>query len=146
MRVGSQWSLLEAGGLRADSERTPLGGSTPADSGGFKSAVESAAEPPTSPPESASGVESAIGLVRGGESAGPPWSRSESAAEFKVRAESGGLRLESTGVRQNSFESAPNIFWRSSAGVRSESGGAGGVRAESARSPAAPPRSQLREI
>ena len=48
--------------------------------------MESAAEPPTSPPESASGVESATGLVRGGHSTGPPrrtlksaWSPLESA-------------------------------------------------------------------
>ena len=95
----------------------------PADSAGFKSAVESAAEPPTSPPESASGVESATGLVRGGHSTGPPRSRSESAADFKVRLESAGVRSESAGVRQNSFESIRNTFWRRSAGVRSESGG-----------------------
>ena len=80
----------------------------PPDSGGAKrtlksaveSAVESAAEPPTSPPESASGVESASGLVRGGQSTDPPRSRSESAADFKVRLESAGVRLESAGVRR----------------------------------------------
>ena len=117
----------------------------PADSAGFKSAVESAAEPPTSPPESASGVESATGLVRGGHSTGPPRSRSESAADFKVRLESAGVRSESAGVRKNSFESIRNIFWRRSAGLRAESGGSAGVRSESARSPAAPPRSPLRD-
>ena len=136
--VGSQWTLLEAGGLRADSKRTPSGLLSPADSAGFKSAVESAADPPTSPPESASGVESASGLVRGGQSTDPPRSRSESAADFKVRLESAGVRLESAGVRQNSYESTRNIFWRSSAGVRSESGG-------SARSPADSKRSPLRD-
>ena len=115
-------------GLQADSKRTPSGLLSPADSAGFKSAVESAAEPPTSLPESASGVESASGLVRGGQSTDPPRSRSESAADFKVRLESAGVRLESAGVRQNSYESTRNIFWRSSAGLRSESGG-------SARSP-----------
>ena len=99
--------------------------------------MESAAEPPTSPPESASGVESATGLVRGGHSTGPPRSRSESAADFKVRLESAGVRSESAGVRKNSFESIRNIFWRRSAGLRAESGGSAGVRSESARSPAA---------
>ena len=116
----------------------------PPDSGGAKrtlksavesaveSAAESAAEPPTSPPESASGVESASGLVRGGQSTDPPRSRSESAADFKVRLESAGVRLESAGVRQNSYESTRNIFWRSSSGVRSESARSPlGVRSES---------------
>ena len=105
--------------LRADSERTfkSSGLRRIQVRGGVRS------EPPTSPPESASGVESASGLVRGGHSTGPPRSRSESAADFKVRLESAGVRWSPLGVRQNSFESKRNTFWRSSAGVRSESGG-----------------------
>ena len=116
LEVGSQWTLLEAGGLRR-------GLWSPADSAGFKSAVESAAEPPTSPPESASGVEFATGLVRGGHSTGPPRSRSESAADFKVRLESAGVRSESARIVLSPF------------GIHF-----GGAPPDSARSPAAPRR------
>ena len=137
LEVGSQWTLLEAGGLRRGLRADFEVQRTPPDSSPRWSL--------TSPPESASGVESATGLFRGGHSTGPPRSRSESAADFKVRLESAGVRSESAGVRQNSFESIRNIFWRRSAGLRSESGGSAGVRSVSARSPAAPPRSPLRD-
>ena len=100
--------------------------------------MESAAEPPTSPPESASGVESASGLVRGGHSTGPPRSRSESAADFKFRSESAGVRSESAGI----VLSPNGIHF---GGAPPESARSPAAPLESARSPAAPPRSPLRD-
>jgi len=128
----SQWILLEAGGLRADSSPR------------WRSAVE----PPTSPPASASGVESDSGLVRGRQSTDPPRSRSESAADFKVRLESAWVRLESARIVSippgMHFGGAPPDSARSPAAPL-ESARSPAAPLESARSPAAPPRSPLHD-